>query len=57
MPTDNARVESAIGLFKAAMIEPNSPWRTVSDVELRPSTASIGTTTTGSMEPVVMFLQ
>ncbi len=31
---DNALVESAIGLFKAEMIEPNRPWRTVSDVEL-----------------------
>ena len=31
---DNALVESAIGLFKAEMIEPNGPWRTVSDVEL-----------------------
>lgn len=31
---DNALAETTIGLFKAEMIVPRGPWRTVSDVEL-----------------------
>ena len=31
---DNALAETTIGLFKAEMIEPRGPWKTVSDVEL-----------------------